>query len=85
MASGECTSTLNVGSKPIVEMIVVQEGVSYSIISMCNKVLLINLYIYQDKNLILTSQGENRILDANVFVEFGCGVYPKMEVIECCG
>ncbi|CAD8134493.1 unnamed protein product [Paramecium octaurelia] len=72
--TGELLSSQQVTNGPIVEMIVAQDYVNYSIISMSNK----------DRNLVMTSQGVNKVLDTNdqVFIEFGCGVYPKMEVVD---
>ncbi|CAK72380.1 unnamed protein product (macronuclear) [Paramecium tetraurelia] len=75
--TGELLSQQQVTNGPIVEMIVAQDYVNYSVISMSNK----------DRNLVMTSQGVNKVLDTNdqVFVEFGCGVYPKIEVVEKAG
>ncbi|CAD8050117.1 unnamed protein product [Paramecium sonneborni] len=75
--SGELLSSQQVANGPIVEMIIAQDYVNYSIISMSNK----------DRNLVITTQGINKVLDTNdqVFIEFGCGVYPKMEVTDRAG
>ncbi|CAD8051290.1 unnamed protein product [Paramecium sonneborni] len=75
--TGDLLSSQQVANGPIVEMIVAQDYVNYSVISMSNK----------DRNLIITTQGINKVLDTNdqVFIEFGCGVYPKMEVIDRTG
>ncbi|CAD8134720.1 unnamed protein product [Paramecium pentaurelia] len=72
--TGELLQSQQVTNGPIVEMIIAQDYVNYSIISMSNK----------DRNLVITTQGVNKVLDTNdqVFVEFGCGVYPKMEVVD---
>ncbi|CAD8054098.1 unnamed protein product [Paramecium primaurelia] len=75
--TGELLQSQQVTNGPIVEMIVAQDYVNYSIISMSNK----------DRNLVITTQGVNKVLDTNdqVFIEFGCGVYPKMEVVDKSG